>query len=373
MDLFRFTNPNEPALMEQGVFVEDTDSKLWVERYAEPGEFEVVARLDTGIKQKLPLGSLVSHVDTPEIMVVENHEISDDGEDPPKLVVTGRGFDSFFEQRAVGSNQAFPTGVLDFYLVNEDFTWVQAVDLIKNHIQLAQLQDPADAIPHFDVVETITGAGTIEPRIFPREMLSKVLADLLAIDDLGIKVCRPGRSGVPGVAPTDSAFVIHKGVDKSASVIFSKGLGDVVSAEYLWSQKPIKTSAYLHGKWVDTIVHQLPLRNQLDRRWMSVDLSEIDGNFDEPPGEEARGLIVLSMHIIGRALLASQKEVALSKVEVSKDAIAAKYRTHYNVGDLVTVTGDYNESSVMRVTEHAEIDDDEGTRSYPTLSASEGA
>jgi hypothetical protein len=73
------------------------------------------------------------------------------------------------------------------------------------------------------------------------------------------------------------------------------------------------------------------------------------------------------MVTIGRQILASQNEVSISKVEISKNTTRYKYRTNYNVGDLVSVEGNYNTSAIMRVVEYVEIEDETGENSYPTL------
>jgi hypothetical protein len=57
----------------------------------------------------------------------------------------------------------------------------------------------------------------------------------------------------------------------------------------------------------------------------------------------------------------------LTKAEVSKDTNQGAYRTDFNVGDIITVHGDYNETSVMRISEYVEIEDENGRTGYPTL------
>lgn len=48
---------------------------IWTERYAEPGEFLMTFPYRDEIKKLLPLGSLVSHSNTRDVMIVKTHEI----------------------------------------------------------------------------------------------------------------------------------------------------------------------------------------------------------------------------------------------------------------------------------------------------------
>lgn len=370
MDLFRFTNPLAPTRMQGGVLVEDVESKMWVERFSEAGEFEVVGELGSGIKEKLPIGSFVSHTATDEIMMVEDHDLTDDGEEEPLVKVTGQGFETFLDQRITGVEREFPTsGAIPDYNIPINPTWTQIVHLIRNHIYASEVTDAANALPYFDVLTTATGDGELESRTMPRVSLYKNVQELLAVDGLGIKVIRPGRSDLAS-NPDNSVILIHKGVNRADGVMFSYDSGDVESADYLWSNKTVKNAAYIHGKWVDTVVFLGPATSGISRRWMEIDMSDIDQNWNEAPTGTARGMIEAAMKIRGKQILAAQKEVALAKAEISQEAQSSVYRVDYNVGDLVTVTGNYSEDTTMRVTEHVEIEDEEGTRSYPTLSAS---
>ena len=64
---------------------------------------------------------------------------------------------------------------------------------------------------------------------------------------------------------------------------------------------------------------------------------------------------------------AAQKNIALTKAEVARNAANARYRVDFNVGDLIRVHGNYNEAASMRVSEYVEIEDGNGKSGYPTL------
>jgi sulfate adenylyltransferase subunit 1 (EFTu-like GTPase family) len=106
-----------------------------------------------------------------------------------------------------------------------------------------------------------------------------------------------------------------------------------------------------------------------DRRMMFVDASDIDSEYTTAPTGTDRTNILAAMKIRGQAELAAQNEVALVKTEPTKNSTIYKYREHYAVGDIITVDGEYNETSSMQISEYVEIEDETGESGYPTLSA----
>lgn len=367
MDIFKFTNPENVTKMEQGQIINNLKSKMWIERYRDSGEFTLVAPADSDMRSILPIGSFISHVDTTEVMIVENHEISDDRGTESDITITGRGFETFFENRVVGSNKVFPvSGTLTEFGLAADETWNQAVQLVNNHITTGLLVDDNNTLYYVECKTLLTGVGDQVGRGFPRGSLYDALLNLLAIDNLGIKLVRPGPwSPLTPAGSPNLGIIIHKGVDRSQSIVFSYDTGEVETADYLWSNKKLKNAALVSGKWVETAV--IPPQLRYFRRWMFVNATDIDQDLNAAPVGAALTTIVNSMQQRGKEALASQKEIALAKADVAKQSTHAVYRKDYNVGDLITIDGDYNEVSVMRVNEYVEIEDETGESGYPTL------
>lgn len=362
MDIFKFHNPTSPMQMEQGEIVNGFKSKMWIERYRDAGEFTLVASIDSGVREKLPLGSFISHVDTKEIMIVENHEISDNRGKETDIKITGRGFESFLENRIISSNRYFPNngGTID-YTITANYTWYQAQFLLQDHVIPSYLLDPNDGLPFLDIINEVTGSADFVERSVQRgENLYSSLLSLLAINNLGIKILRPGIYG------GNTSLLIHTGVDRSASIVYSYDTGEIESADYLWSMKKLKNSALVSGKWVEVRVDD-PGKVQYDRRMMYVNASDIDDIFTAPPETTDLITVIGKMEQRGFSALAAQKELVLVKAEVSKENTKAIYRRDFDVGDLITVNGDYNQASKMRVNEFVEIEDGTGSSAYPTL------
>ena len=171
MDIFKFTNPTAPMLMEQGELVNGLTSKMWIERYRDAGEFTVTANIDSDAREKLPIGSYISHVNTPEIMVVENHEISESSNTEPEITITGRSLETILENRIIGSNKGLPfSGAIVDYPIYADYTWNQAKSLIDHHTSVPYVIRPEDVIPNLQVATIINNLTSIQvDRAFKNE------------------------------------------------------------------------------------------------------------------------------------------------------------------------------------------------------------
>lgn len=354
--------------MSAGEIINGLTSKMWVERYAQDGEFKFTAPASSGMRNLLPTGSFISHVDSTEIMIVENHEINDDQGKETELIISGRGYETFFEQRIVGSNKTFPTsGTIEEYVLDPEYTWNQLVLLIGDHVIASGLIDDDDAIPYLEIMTDVEGVSVSESRVIKRGTLYSRMLELLQVDDLGVNVVRPGIWSPLGPNAEEVAFVIHAGVDRSSQIMFSYDTGEIESADYLWSNKLYKNAAYISGKWVETVLKFAEA--EYDRRMMQVDASDIDNAYETAPVGAELDAVVAQMQQRGLEALAAQNEIALTKAEVSKETNQSAYRKDFNVGDLITVQGDYNETSTMRISEYVEIEDENGRLGYPTLTA----
>lgn len=357
--------------MEGGEIINGLKSKTWIERYRDMSEFTLVADLSSGVREKLPLGSFISHVDTWELMIVENHEISDSNDAEPQVIISGRSFESILENRIVRSNLTPPVlyGVFD-YILASNYTWNQIAHLAQSFIRFPY--DPNDAVEWVDCTNMVPSpwSGVQVQRQIEKGNLYERIQELMDIDNLGLKTLRPGRPNAYGIFffKEESSIGPHKGVDKTATVTFSHDSGEIESADYLWSGKDYKNSAYISGRWVATAVSLAGAGNlNYGRRMIWVDGSSIDSNFEtSPTGSDLTNVIDL-MQQRGWAAIAKRNNVSIANVEINKQLTRYKYRKDYDIGDIVGVHGNFDTYKRMRVIEHVEIEDENGEQSYPTL------
>ena len=365
MDFFKFNPTGEETILERGEVINNLDRSMWVERYSAPGEFSFEAKLSSRTRENLPLGTLISHVDTMEVMIVENHEIKETTEEDPSVVITGRSFPSFLENRIVGTTlMGKPT--ITPYVLRPDYTWNQIVTLINDHIVNTNSDDQLDNV---SAQTHITDTGESISREINRGTVWERLAELLKVDDLGIKTVRRNTwnySGLGGSPDPDDGTVIliYKGVDLSSKVIFSWKSGDLSSTDYHFTQKGLKTGAVVVGQYIWAVVY-LP-GEKYDRRTMLINATDIDGNYGGVPSSADIPIISETMRNRGLQTLANQNRVTITQADVSKTT-KYHYRRDYNIGDLVTLDGNFNQMAIMRVVEYAEIEDENGESGHPTL------
>lgn len=369
MDVFRFLNPTNVDKMEQGQIINGLKTKMWVERYGPAGEFKFTADPQSNVRNLLPIGSFISHVDSTDIMIVENHEIADGVNGESDLTISGRSLLSWTENRIVGENLTAPTAWQYVYTLTSMGSLAQVVQILRDHVDANNTFDYNDGLVNQFILSVINGA-TVPAKVFKSGTVYDALQDMLNAADAGIKFIRPGPWSplwaFGGIYQTYFAIYIHVGTDKSAQIMFSQDTGEIVNAQYLWSNKSLKTSAFIHGKWVRTRVDGA--QTHYDRRIMEIDASDIDQQYTAAPTGTILTDVLAKMQQRGTDALAAQKSLSLTKAEIAPNITKAKYRKDFDIGDIITLKGNFNTTSKARVTEYVEIEDENGQQGYPTLS-----
>ncbi|MET0786863.1 MAG: hypothetical protein ABWY25_09170, partial [Paenisporosarcina sp.] len=328
MELFKFDPVGGgDVTLQQGELVNYIDDLMWVERYRTPGEFKIKSLLRSGLREQLPLGTLVSHVDTSEVMMVENIKIVDHVGADTKIEITGRSLDAYLEQRIIGWGLYWQylgvtlTEPVPFILSSNE-SYLQAADLIEEAINTPRTPAAADdSLVNVEEAYRITLPSANYPvygeRNMKRQDVHKGLLSILEIDDLGIRIVRPGFS-IQDMAGIDdiTRMVVHDGVNKTASVIFSWDLGDLDGADYLFSLKRKKTEALVVGRYLDQIV--ISDETGINRREMLVDGDDIDGIYQNYPTGSDKTTALAAMAIRGSEELSASKELEITSVNISR-------------------------------------------------------
>lgn len=351
------SNTAHPTQVVKASAVEGWTKGLWVERYAEPGEFKLEGKMSSGLLTKLPTDSLISHVDTSTVMAVENHEILQPKDEDPTIIITGRCLTAFMEERTVGDYQPTVSSTVVPYTLPEATVWANAVTLIDEHIVDPHV--PEDALVGVSVDHSIVGAGAVEERDIKFSNVLKALQDLLAIEDLGIKSIRP--SG----AETDIIWRIHRGQNISKNVRFSWTRGDLENLEYFYSRRRVKNQVRVVGRWVQVLVNPSGADNYA-RRTALLDASDIDQQSTAAPTGGTLTTYLGKMTVRGLEFLKAQEGPTIVVADVAPTT-TYQFGVDYSIGDLVTVDGDFGTSEVMRVVEYAIAEDESGIVGVPTL------
>lgn len=368
MDIFTFQHVPADNTYGNGKIVNGLRSKLWVERYDTPGEFKLVGQPTTPLREQLAIGTLLSHTNTGQVMIVEDHEIIDDTENGSEFIVTGRSLDSFLEHRpSTDDDMGFdPYPLYDgtAWPVGHQFGETTPPELLVKLIS-AMLVAPEDdmgrpefAIPDLNVAHTITATYTPKIQDVQRGELASEVYRILDEIGAGIRVERPNQ------AHDNMKMVIHKGVNRRKSVRLSWDHGDIVKARYFWSQRGHRNATYISNNYQGLYVR---LGSAEGETGLHLGVSYEDATDLRQAQSFAEVLKIYSiMETRAKRLLRRRKHRAIMEATVASTG-RYRYRKHYNVGDIIFVDGNYGVSGTFRVTEFAETDDENGQFGHPTL------
>lgn len=415
MDIFTLSNPG----YNDGKLINNLKSILWVERYVDVGEFTIVAEATTQLMDDLAIGTLISHPNTLDVMMVETHSIDTSKPGPAEIEITGRSVGGILmENRVTTVKNAAPLyspwepqysgpklwGGLEHvqggsygpgwdptknwseypieYMLVEAYPWRQLVVMLEAYLTTFRI-DPVftlieDGIPNFAVRTTIT-----DPVVEDRSLkVFRVFKDFETVLSAATKICNEHSLGMrierPSVGQSTLDLVIHRGIDQTATVRFDSTAGDLKNIRYVWSNKNLKTMLYVKQENQSVRIIPEDAGTGWDRRVGVISLDKyIFPTYEEyiavyPSNwhqeQYATNNIALAMPYATTDLHRSQKNTLLFDFEISGDS-RFKYGVDYNIGDIVYVEGDYNANATMRVTEYAlSWDFEKGFSGFPTLS-----
>lgn len=363
MDLFKLDKDN----FDNGQIINGIDTITWVERYNSEGEVTLEATPTHKLLTAIPDGSIISHVDSESIMMIESHNIEESNDGSAVVKFVGRSIDQILMENRVitlsdheddAFEDDFSRFLMEFNLPLGS-SWDHASTLLIRYLDDFD-HNPEEYVPNLTIRNDIAGdESPLQLRVIPKLSYLTIVRDILGSVKAGLKVERPKNTH-----PDDVQLVIHRGEDKSNDVMFDWNSGDIASARYLWSIKDNKNSAYVSTD-LYTLRMFAPGKTGLDLRIMPVDAN--DWKKDDPtPDDDTIAEIKKILKARGNDQIGKHKTAILIDSKISSDS-KYRYNKDYKMGDLVSVTGDYDTQSVMRVVEHALTVDSTGTTAFPTL------
>lgn len=355
MQIFKLNATHNP-----GDTIGNFESLAWTERYQAAGDFQLVVENEISILDTLPKGVLISHTDTTEVMIVENHEIDRDASKSLKVTISGRSFETFSENRTTLASEYPLVDPITEVAFVEQLTLTVASEvamyLLKSRLEPGEAS-AADAVPNLLVYTDMRVLDDAMDHVIKRGDIYARVLEALRICGAGVKTMRPYG------AQTTMDLVIHDGVDLTDIVVFYAQNEDLENAKYFWSIKGYKNMALVAAhKYVRYYLHRdlgvAP--TGLNRRILYVEAADLEDIYDPPSASD-----VISAR--GQSALDEKQSIALISAQISNTA-KPKFKYDYNIGDLVTVFGEFASSQTMRVTEHILTVDKGGMRGYPSLS-----
>lgn len=337
------------------------DSLVWTERYRASGDFKLVVKDEMSILTTLPTGTLVSHTDTFEVMIVENQELVRDDKKHPIITISGRSFETFAENRTTaGSENPLYSGtpeVGQVETVASASSSTIVATLLKGRMEPGTAS-VANAIPNLRIVTTMRAPDGAMAQVIKRGDLYSRVIELLNLCDGGLMNRRPNG------AQTTLDLVVHDGVDLTGTVTFYALTDDLKDCKYFWSIKDYKNYAAIATHITARVYRTRDLGvdvNGLARRVMYVEADDLKLAYSPATSTD----VVASR---AQAALDDQIQLYLMEATVTETA-KPKFKFNYDVGDLVLVLGEFEAAEAMRVTEHILTKDDKGIRGFPSLSA----
>lgn len=367
--------------------IEHYTSFIWTERFEDAGDFQLNTPYIEKMQNLLPEGTFISTLQTNEIAVVEDHsiEISEDG--TTELVITGRTLDSFTEHRNVRgpykkkrkmAQEYTPTQAACVLLWNS-FDNLSGIDVTRAG---STGWTTKDKVPNTDISNGVAPFDTANSRNWWLRAgpLEDQLRNILLLGDLGIRTIKPNSDEYYKVNVTTGStnlgdyshelivgspklrLQIYKGIDRSETVAFNYRHNDFEKAKYFFSNKEHKTGVQIlmnsGGNEVFRATGAVDYTGW-DRRMMSFDPDEPDeAEFVEEYriASESDALRELKKH----------RRTSLFTADISPLA-SYSFGRDYNLGDTVSLHGEFRGTQKMVVNEYVRTQDHEGDREFPGL------
>lgn len=420
MDVVRLGPPGSSDYVPDEI-IEGYTSLVWTERFQDPGEFELKTPLISETLNLLPEMTLISTRQTKEVMMVESRLIEVNAEGQKELTVKGRSLTAFFEHRHVEGGYGKRRKMAKNYsAINAAAVLIwNAVDNWSGKDVTREGDWPwtdKDKIPNVSVSDSAPATTPSRRWWLEQGPLYPQLYNILVKGDLGLRTIRPVSDRMTRMTietalatrgnvtreviedVTSLRFDLYSGLDRTDTqstnprVVFNYLQDHIDSESYLFSNKELKTACEVMTGVGGADVYRGgdASLTGLSRRVMSYDGGEPEYKKDKPtyPGKNASAAdqtkyesdlaewqtekaqidaeFKADAEDDALRALKKQRRVSLFSGDISPLAPYV-YKTHYDLGDLVTLRGDYNQSEKMIVSEYIRTEDAEGDRGYPGL------
>jgi hypothetical protein len=247
--------------------IEGYSSMIFTERWPLGGDFELTTPLIGETMALLPEDTLISHLESDDVMIVEDHVIEEDELGRQVLKVTGSSLTGFIDHRYVDGKYGKKREMARQYSVSGALAvllWQAFDNATGKDVTRASNEDwnTKDRIPNIVITESATTDGDSDDRWLVKGPLGDQIRELLTKGDMGLRMIRP-HGGSTGTVVTVTAtpledrgkitrtvtngitqmrFDIYDGVDKTGTVKFRTLHGDLEGIQYLFSKKNNKTA-----------------------------------------------------------------------------------------------------------------------------------
>ena len=363
MDLYVLDN-----LLRRDTIIDTFKSVIWTERWNVYGDFELDIYSSLEARTLLTTGTMLACSRSYRVMVVETVENDTDADGAKILKVTGRSLESVMQDRVAMVSLTDTTTTPKWTITGLPAGIIRK---IFHDICITGTLSTADIIP-FAVEDTFMTESTIAE---PIDTLTVEMEPTTVYDAI-TQLCNTWALGFRLLRQDDTSKLywdVYADNDRTTAqttlspVVFSPQLDNLQNTKELNSIDQAKNVAYVFSPAGYQTVYANgvdPDVEGFDRRVLVVNATDISIQYEE----DGVTPIDQTATIIQRGLdeLANYRAVQSLDGEISQSSQYV-YGRDFELGDIVEERGSDGTANYMRVTEQIFAQDENGERSYPTL------
>ena len=348
-------------LLRRDKVIDVFESLIWTERFQSYGDFELDVFSTPENRGIFTASTLLAMNLSNYVMMVETIEDDVNSDGKKILNVKGRSLEAILLDRVAKESLDDLTASPKWIITDEP---AEVARKIFHDICVTGILDSQDVIPFINE-GTFLAASTIAEPVDPITVelepttVYDAVAQLCGVWNLGFRILREYDT-------SKLWFDVYSGSDRTtaqtilAPLVFAPGLDNLQNTKELTTIENAKNVAYVFSPAGFAMVYPDdvdPDVDGFDRRVLVVNANDITSeNPDVPAALIQKGKEELSKNRVYQAF----------DGEISQNS-SYKYGTHYNLGDVVETRNADGVTNNMRVTEQIFVSDQEGERSYPTL------
>lgn len=335
-------------------------SFIWTDRYIGCGNFELFMPVTPKLLPILKPDNFIAVPESNRLMVIEDFLITTDAEEGDHMTVTGRSLESILERRIIWGQT----------ILKGNFQEGIKKLLMENAIAPANVNRLIPNLSFKPSTDKRITDLTIDTQFFGENLYDTIVA-LCDEKSLGFRILPEGAGGM--------VFELYFGEDRSYAqekntwVTFSPGFENILSSNYLESNKLLKTAALVAGegdgaqrKLCEAVIEAVEFLQGLARREVFVDASGVSSNIEDgqiPEQEYMNQLRAKGKEALSETSITKSFE---GEIEASKQFV---YGRDFFIGDIVQVVNEYGKEATSRVSELVRSHDSNGEQLTPTFTA----
>lgn len=335
-------------------------SIMWIDRYNEPGEFEVYLPINEKSFEYFKGDNYLWYSGSDKLMIIEDLEVNTNREEYPILIAKGRSLESIIDRRILLYDTVFKDNLED------DIRQILDVTLMSNADYERVIDNFIFEYSHDERISSLTSDYEFDKGDNLRDVIEKMLNG----KKLGYKITLNENN--------QFVFRVIIGEDRSFDqdsnpwVIFSPKYNNLKTSKFKHEGgSNFRNVIYTYGEeYNDNPPQELIVGTTtgLLRRELYNDASSINHEVDENGTKKTLTPDEYTAQLKQSADDLQKDHIIKETAECEIDhKVNFEYGKDYFIGDIVQVQNEYGQEIKMRVTEFITSISDAGIELYPTL------